>query len=265
MADVLDAFSLAGRAAVVTGAARGIGASVARTLAGAGAAVAVCDRDVEGLAEVARELEAGGATVHAADLDVRDDAAVRAFVDGAARHLGDLHVLVNNAGGGFASPFLDVSAKGQDALVRENFASVTSCIRAFVPHVPAPRGERSGGGAIVNVTSIEAHRAAPHYAVYAAMKAAVANLTMSLALELGERRIRVNCVAPDMIPTPGIGTDLPVDTPVPYAGRADDVALAVLYLASDASAFVTGATLLVDGGNAAAGGWRRAPDGTFTT
>jgi NAD(P)-dependent dehydrogenase (short-subunit alcohol dehydrogenase family) len=149
-------------------------------------------------------------------------------------------------------------------LVRENFTSVTSMIRAFVPHMPPPADGRGGGGSVVNITSIEAHRAAPNFAVYAAMKAAVANLTMTLALELGDRHVRVNCIAPDVIPTPGIG-EIPVKTPLPYAGHVDDVAAAAVYLISDRSAFVTGATIHVDGGNRAAGGWHRGGDGSFTT
>ncbi len=83
--------------------------------------------------------------------------------------------------------------------------------------------------------------------------------------ELAPRHVRVNCVAPDMIPTPGIGEELPMTTPLPWAGRPEDVAAAVWYLASDASGFVTGTTLHVDGGNLAAGGWRRAADGGYTT
>jgi len=121
------------------------------------------------------------------------------------------------------------------------------------------------GGSIVNITSIEAHRAAPGFAVYSAMKAAVANLTQTLALELGDRMIRVNCIAPDVIPTPGIG-DVPVRTPLSRAGHVDDVAAAVVFLANPAlSGFVTGTTLHVDGGNRAAGGWHREPDGSFGT
>ncbi len=96
------------------------------------------------------------------------------------------------------------------------------------------------------------------------MKAALANLTMTLALEFGDRRIRVNCIAPDVIPTPGIG-DVPVKTPLPLAGHTDDIAAAAVYLASDWSRFVTGTTIHVDGGNLAAGGWGRSDDGDFTT
>jgi 3-oxoacyl-[acyl-carrier protein] reductase len=250
-----DSVLLTGRRAVVTGAAQGIGAAVAITLARFGADVAICDRDADGLGATAGEISALGRHAHAELLDVRDPDAVRAWVAPLER----VDVLVNNAGGGFHAPFLDVNDKGQDALIRENFASVTHCIRACVPKMP------ESGGSIVNITSIEAHRAAPGYAIYSAMKAALVNLSQSLALELGDRRIRINCIAPDVIPTPGIGGDMPVKTPLPYAGSVDDIAAAALYLASDWSRFVTGTTIHVDGGNLAAGGWGRAADGVWIT
>jgi NAD(P)-dependent dehydrogenase (short-subunit alcohol dehydrogenase family) len=219
----LDAFRLDDRVAVVSGAARGIGAAIAECFAAAGAHVALCDRDAARMAEVARRCEREGRRVWSAVLDVRAADDVRAWV----------------------------------------FTSVTTMIRAVVPHMPPPvTGTRRGGGSIINITSIEAHRAAPGYAVYAAMKAAVANLTMSLALELGDRHVRVNAIAPDVIPTPGVG-ELEVRTPLPHPGQVDDVAAAALYLASDASSFVTGSTVHVDGGNRAAGGWQRVADGSF--
>src|SRR4051812_28835460 len=250
-----DSILLTSRRAVVTGAAQGIGAAVAITFARFGADVAICDRDADGLAQTAAAITAEGRHAHAELLDVRDADAVNAWI----APLESVDILVNNAGGGFNASFLDVNEKGQDALMRENFASVTHCIRACVAKMP----ER--GGSVVNITSIEAHRAAPGFAVYSAMKAAVANLTKTLALELGGRRIRVNCIAPDVIPTPGIGGEVPVKTPLPFAGHVDDVAAAALYLASDWSRFVTGTTIHVDGGNDAAGGWSRAADGTWTT
>jgi 3-oxoacyl-[acyl-carrier protein] reductase len=246
---------LTGQRAVVTGAAQGIGAAIATTLARFGADLAICDRDADGLARTTEEIVANGRHVHTELLDVRDGDAVREWIGA----LDAVDVLVNNAGGGFEARFTDVNDKGQDALIRENFVSVTHCIRACVAKMP------DRGGSVVNITSIEAHRAAPGYAVYSAMKAAVVNLTRTLALELGDRRIRVNCIAPDVIPTPGIGGDVPVKTPLPYAGHVDDVAAAAVYLASDWARFVTGTTIHVDGGNAAAGGWSRAADGTWTT
>jgi NAD(P)-dependent dehydrogenase (short-subunit alcohol dehydrogenase family) len=257
MSDARIPALLDGRVALVTGAARGIGRAIARCFASAGADLALCDRDAEGLAEAAREAEAQGRRVLTAVLDVREEAAVAGFFDAVARAFPRLDVLVNNAGGGFHASFADVSAKGQDALVRENFGQVADFVRRALPSLRE-------GGSIINVTSIEAHRAAPGYAIYSAMKAAVANLPKTLALELGPRGIRVNCIAPDAIPTPGVGDALP-PTPLARRGHPDDVANAALYLASPLAAFVTGTTLHVDGGNHAAGGWRRRADGTWET
>ncbi len=252
--------SLAGRVAIVTGAAVGIGRATALALARFGADVAVCDRDVENLDELAGEIEGLGRQVVAAGLDVRDADGVAGFLATARDRLGHVDVLVNNAGGGFRAGFLDVSEKGQRSLVDENFTSVTHFVRGVVPLMAAK------GGSIITITSIEAHRAGPDFAVYSAMKAACMSLTKSLALELGPRMIRVNCIAPDVIPTPGIGTGLGIHTPLARAGHADDIAGAVVFLASDSlSGFVTGTTIHVDGGNLAAGGWRRLDDGTYTT
>jgi 3-oxoacyl-[acyl-carrier protein] reductase len=250
---------LNGRCAVVTGAAQGIGEAVALAFARFGASLALCDRDADGLSRVARaidEIDEVDVRVVTGVLDVRDRQQVEAFVaDSVAALTHRVDVLVNNAGGGFEASFMDVNDKGQDVLVHENFSSVTHLVRACVPHMPS-------GGSIINVTSIEAHRAAPGYAVYAAMKAAVANLTMSLALELGDQGIRVNCIAPDVIPTPGTG-EMPDVAPrmaLPVRGHVDDVAGAAVFLAGGLSRFVTGTTIHVDGGNYAAAGWHRQPD-----
>ena len=247
---------LTDRLVVVTGAAAGIGAATATACARFGADVALCDRNAEGLTEVAAAVEAEGRRADTQTLDVRDGDAVREWI----ATLPAIDVLVNNAGGGFRANFADVNDKGRDSLIRENFTSVTNFVRACAPKMPT-----SGHAAIVNITSIEAHRAAPGFAIYSAMKAAIENLTKTLALELGDRMIRVNCIAPDVIPTPGIGGAPPVKTPLPIGGDVDDVAAAVIFLASDLGRFVTGTTIHVDGGNHAAGGWGRAPDGSWVT
>ena len=153
MALTPEAFALTDRTAIVTGAAQGIGAAIAIACARFGADVAIADRDTEGLARTGAEIEELGRSAHAGVLDVRDGDAVREWIGPLER----VDVLVNNAGGGFAAAFLDVNDKGQDTLVRENFTSVTHFIRACVPKMPAT------GGSIMNITSIEAHRAAPNY------------------------------------------------------------------------------------------------------
>jgi 3-oxoacyl-[acyl-carrier protein] reductase len=262
-----SAILLTDKVAIVTGAAQGIGEATALALARFGAHVAVCDRNEEGVRATARAIEAMGRRSHVGVLDVRDEEAASAFIAEVGASFGSVDVLVNNAGGGFWSPFLDVNAKGETALMRENFSSVTIFVRHTVPLM-------TNGGSIINVTSIEGHRAGPGFAIYSAMKAAVTNLTFSLSLELAPRRIRINCIAPDMVPTPG---DLGLgeasgaidfagieNTPWPETGSVHDCAAAAVYLASDMSRFMTGAALHIDGGTWAAHGWKVKTAGGFT-
>lgn len=250
-----DAFRLDGRTAIVTGAAKGLGEAIALGLAQFGASLHVCDRDEVNLARVADQVRALGASCTTATLDVRDTAAVNEWVAGIAH----VDVLVNNAGGTFHSSFMDVNDKGQRSVVDENFTSVTNFVRACVPKMRA-------GGSIINVTSVEAYRAAPGFGVYGAMKAAVEHLSRTLALELSDKKIRVNTLAPDALPTPGdeglqVGTRDYGATLALGWGASDDIAGAAVFLASSASSFITGTTIHVDGGSDAARGWRKTDDG----
>ena len=250
---------MSGRVAVVTGAAQGIGQAAAIGLAAFGADLVLGDRKDQ--TDTATAIKDLGRNASVASLDVRDTAAVDAWIADVER----VDILVNNAGGGFHAWFGDINAKGQRALVDENFTSVTNLIRACLPVMP-------DGGSIVNVTSVEAFRAAPGFSVYAAMKAGVEQLSRTLAIELSPRRIRVNCVAPDAIPTPGdeglasaVGAMGGYESVVPLGlGTADDCAAAIAFLAGDLSKFMTGTTLHVDGGTDAARGWRRRADGGWS-
>jgi 3-oxoacyl-[acyl-carrier protein] reductase len=244
--------SLAGKTAVITGAAHGIGAATAALFLEAGANLVLCDREaIEPFAERA------GQRVLIQTLDVRDQDAAAVFIRDAGAEFGTLDVLVNNAGGTFSSPLLEVSTKGEAALIAENFTQITHFIREVVPVMPE-------SSSIVNVTSIEAHRAAPDFAIYSAMKAGVENLTKSLALELAPKGIRVNAMAPDVLFTGGEPAmrEAPLyrASPAPPLGRTgihEDGAAAIWFLASPMARFITGITLHVDGGNLAAGGWHR--------
>jgi NAD(P)-dependent dehydrogenase (short-subunit alcohol dehydrogenase family) len=257
---------LDGRVAVVTGAAAGIGAATATALAAFGADVAACDLRPEPLATVAAEVERLGRRVLASTTDVRDGDAVLEFAARVRDEFGRVDVLVNNAGGTFHARFVDIRPKGVRTMIDENFTSVVQVVQAFEPFM-------SDGASIVNQTSVEAFRAAPGFSIYAAMKAAVEQLTRTLALEFAERGIRVNCIAADGIPTPG---DAPLAASVGDEGHAelarvlplglgtpDDCAAAVVFLACDLSRYLTGTTLHVDGGSNAARGWRLRPDGTW--
>ena len=260
-----DLLLLTDRVAVVTGAARGIGKATAISLAALGAKVAICDKLEDELGETESALRTAGASVVSEVLDVRKADLVENFLAKTKSELGGIDILVNNAGGGFWSPFADVSAGGEAALVSENFGTVTNCVRSALPRM-------NDGASIVNVTSVEAYHSAPGFAVYAAMKAAVQQFTQSLAVELGGRGIRVNCVAPDMIPTPG-DAGLAEDssamlegfkpTPLGRMGSVEECAAVICFLAGDLSSFVNGSSIPVDGGTVAAGTWKIRNDGSW--
>jgi NAD(P)-dependent dehydrogenase (short-subunit alcohol dehydrogenase family) len=273
MAHLFDEHSilLTDRVAIVTGAAQGIGRATALLYARCGASLALCDRKGPELAEVVAEIEALGRPVISAVLDVRDAEAVDTFVEAVVARFDRVDILVNNAGGTFVSQFLDTAPKGEASLIAENFTQLTHFVRRVAPVM-------ADGGSIINLTSIEAHQAGPGFGIYAAMKAAVASFSKSLALELGTRRIRVNSIAPDGQPSAGeqearlamLASEpefLPAFMPpLGYFGTPEDSAATALFLASDLSRFITGSTIHVDGGNWAAGGWHRPtePDAMHT-
>ncbi len=248
---VRELLDFAGRAVLVTGAGSGVGRVIARRFAEAGARVAVHYRGSrDGAEATVREIcSAGGeARAFAADL-VREGEPAR-LVEDVAGAFGRLDVLVNNAGSYPLAGLLEVTSTQWDEVLAANLRSALSCLQAAGRRMSA-----GGGGAIVNISSIQAFRPAPALAHYSAAKAGLEMLTRSAALELGPAGVRVNAVAPGLIWREGLETAWPdgvarylAAAPLGRLGQPDDVADACLFLASPAARFITGATLVVDGG-----------------
>lgn len=249
-----DQFLLTDRVAVVTGGGSGIGKGIAAGLAAFGAKVAIWERNAEPCAAAAEAIGGLGITT-----DVRDSEQVDAALTRTVAELGPVDILVNNAGGVFASPLLETSENGWDALYRSNLRHVLLCTQRVARIMVDQHIE----GSIINVTSIEGVRAAPYYAAYAAAKAGVVNYTQTAALELAPHGIRVNALAPDFTMTEGIEALMTADglasgsamVPLGRAGHVDEMAGAAVFLASPLGSYITGQTIHVDGGTHAAGGW----------
>ena len=243
---------LTGQAAVVTGAGRGIGAAIAKRLAEAGAAVCVHYRTSDGGArEVAAKIVESGGTAMALGADLTDAAAVERLFNEAAEGLGHLDILVNNAGIYPESPLIEMPEAEWDAVLEANLKSVHLCTQSAA-RVMISQG---GGGAIVNVASVEGETPAQMHSHYTSSKAAALMHTRSAALELGPHGIRVNAVSPGLIWRQGIERDWPegvarwvAAAPLGSLGRPEDVADACLFLAAPASRWISGAALAVDGG-----------------
>ena len=247
-----DWLGIAGRTAVVTGAASGIGRAVALSLAEAGAAVALLDRNQTSCTELADSLAAKRVRCLALACDTSDEASVRAAAAAVAEKLGQADILVNNAGILRPGALADLKLAEWNGLLAVNLTGYLLCAQAFRPQMLA-----RGGGALVHIASIAASNPQPRSGAYSPSKAAVAMLSRQLALEWGPEGIRSNIVSPGFIRTalseafyqaPGVTERREAMVPSRRIGTPQDIADAVLFLASARAGYVNGAEILVDGG-----------------
>jgi NAD(P)-dependent dehydrogenase (short-subunit alcohol dehydrogenase family) len=252
----VNAFDLAGRKAFVTGASRGIGQVIALALAAAGADVAVAARSVSGLEETARGVAELGRKAFVLPLDVTKPDDVQAAVAEGVGHLGHLDIVVNNAGGSnFVAAFNDLRMSGWEKVLRLNLDSTVYVCKAAGPHLAA-----SEHASVINVASVAGLAAAPGLLPYGAAKAAVVNVTKTLAVEWAGMGVRVNALCPgwtatdlnrNLWDTPDRGAATVASVPMRRWGRAEEMAGPAVFLASDASSYMTGQVLVVDGGQLA--------------
>ena len=259
---------LAGRQALVTGGGGGIGRAISLAFAAHGARVVIAEIDVDRAVATEAEIRAAGGEADAIVVDVTDPGAAAQLASDA----GPVDVVVNNVGHYLfpGADFVDSGPDQWDALYRVNLGHVLHVTHALLPGMI----DRGRGGSIINLTTVEAFRAKPQSAVYAAYKGAVTQFTKSLAMEVGRHGIRVNAIAPDLTESLQIPYErwvkpdqthlIPTWVPIGRFGTPDDQAGVALFLASDLSAFVTGTTVHADGGSLAAGGWFRTARGGWT-
>ncbi|MFC7098085.1 SDR family NAD(P)-dependent oxidoreductase [Halobaculum marinum] len=251
-----DRFSLAGDVAVITGASSGIGRAIAEQFAADGADVVVCSREQEnvdpvadGVNEAAEAADGDHGRCLAVECDVTDRDAVDALVEATVEEFGGLDVLVNNAGASFMAGFEDISENGWKTIVDINLHGTFHCAQAAGEHLAD-----GDGGAIVNLASVAGQRAAQYMSHYGAAKAGVINLTETLALEWAGRDVRVNCIAPGFVATPGVETQMGVSADEVERGDVDrrigtseEIADVARFLASDAASYMTGETVAAQG------------------
>ncbi|GIH94417.1 SDR family oxidoreductase [Planobispora siamensis] len=248
---ILDRFRIPGRVAVITGAGRGIGAATAVALAQAGADVVISARTEEQLKAVAEQVEAAGRRALVVPADLSGPDAAETLAQRSVDAFGRLDVVVNNVGGALPRPFLDTKRKHLENAFQFNVGIAHDLTRAAVPYMI-----EAGGGAVVNISSVMGRVPGRGYLAYGTAKAALAHYTRLAAQDLAPR-IRVNAIAVGSVATSaldivmsddGLRTQMERNTPLGRIGEPEEVAAAVLFLASSAGSYMTGTVLEVDGG-----------------
>lgn len=253
--DLTDRPRLSGRVALVTGASRGIGAAIARSFAASGAAVALASRDEKALDDVAGQIRGEGGKASVVPTDVADHEAVASLVEAVVKEFGRLDFACNNAAGGGhrPTPLAEVPVEAFDSGVAISLRGVFVAMKYEIPAILS-----TGGGAIVNTSSTAGLQAVGGLAAYVTAKHGIEGLTKVAALDYAERGIRVNAVAPgpiltDNLARAGEGAQRAAAAAMPMqrVGQPDEVAAAVVWLCSEEASYITGATLVIDGGKLA--------------
>jgi 7-alpha-hydroxysteroid dehydrogenase len=248
---ILDRFIMTDKVAIVTGAGRGIGAATAVALAEAGADVLIAARTVEQLGAVSAQIEAAGRRAVTVQADLSDLATAPELVERARSEFGRLDLVVNNVGGAMPRPFLDTSPGRLEQAFHFNVSTAHALLRPAVPLML-----EGGGGSVVNISSAMGRMAGRGYLAYGTAKGALAHYTRLAAADLAPR-IRVNAIAVGSVATSALDIVMQTDelrvaleagTPLGRIGNPEDIAAAIVYLASEAGSYVTGKILEVDGG-----------------
>jgi len=250
---VLDLFRLDGRCALVTGGNRGLGRAIAQGFAEAGASVAVTSRDIGRAREAASEIaESTGAKCLGLALDVRDAGSVEAAFDEVIAELGGLAVLVNNAGINIREPITDLQDESWEDVIETNLAGAMRCCRLAARHM-----KEKGWGRVINIGSMLSFVGIPQRAAYASSKAGLLGMTRAMALDLAPYGVTVNALCPGVFKTeinrpilndPDYLKEFLKQIPLGAMGEPEQLAGAAVFLASEASSYMTGAALLIDGG-----------------
>ena len=245
-----ERFGVDGQTAIVTGASSGIGRQIAEQFAAGGADVVICSREQDNIDPVAAGITGSDrpGEALAIECDVTDREAVEALVAATVAEFGGLDCLVNNAGASFMATFENISENGWKTIVGINLHGTYHCTQAAAAHLA------DGGGTVINLASIAGQQGAPHMSHYAAAKAGVINLTTTLAHEWAEDDVRVNCIAPGFVATPGVESQMGISadgvnrsTVDRRMGRSEEIADVAQFLASPASSFVVGETITAAG------------------